>query len=147
MSRRYLKLIAALLAATGLLAALHLNTRADVVPGTLLVIAGGEAQALPVDALPLVPVEGSVVNGRGETREIQAQGIALRDALALAGAEVREKATVVAADEYSATLTAEELAEEGKVWLIRTEFGLRLIVFGDPNARRDVKDVERVVVE
>lgn len=147
MNRRSLALVAALLAVTALLASLHLHTRADVAPGSLLVMSDGAQQSLSVDALPLVAVEGSIVDGKGEERQIRAEGIALADALALAGAEVRERVTVVAADEYAAALTVDELGEPGKVWLICDGDGLRLIVFGDENAKRDVKSVERVEVE
>ena len=147
MNKSNLNLVALLLAVTGLLAALRLGTRADVAPGSLPVAFGGVEQALSVESLPMTPVEGAVVNGKGEEKAIHADGIELKDVLARAGIETYEKVTVTASDAYAATLTAEELKEPGKVWLIRREDSLQLIVFGDPNAKRNVRNVERVDAE
>ena len=56
--------------------------------------------------------------------------------------------TVTADDEYSAVVTAEELAAPDKVYLIaQEEDGVQLVVFGDSNSKRNVSNVVRVTVE
>lgn len=56
---------------------------------------------------------------------------------------------VTAADEFSAVLTAQEVTEEGRVYLLREEGEERprLIVFGDADSKRRVKDVARIEAE
>ena len=45
-------------------------------------------------------------------------------------------------------MTLAELDEEGKVWLLRNEDDTyQLIVFGDPNSKRAVRDVQRIEVK
>ena len=54
---------------------------------------------------------------------------------------------MVSDDEYTATLQQEEVCEEGKAWLLVDEEDVRLVVFGDSDSKRKVKDVVRLVVE
>ena len=84
---------------------------------------------------------------KGEEREIDAQGILLMDVLELAGVETvpENGVSVTAADEYSVEVTADELAEAGKVFLLE-EDAPRLIVFGDNGEKRNVKNVARITV-
>lgn len=85
------------------------------------------------------PVTGTVVNGKGEEKQIDAQGVILSEAC---GGEF-STATVTASDEYSAVVKSGEDA-----YLILSDDGsLRLIVFGDENSKRDVKDVVRIDFE
>ena len=53
--------------------------------------------------------------------------------------------SVTAADEYRVEVTSDELAERGKVFLLKEETP-GLIVFGDSNAKRNVKNVARITV-
>ena len=58
---------------------------------------------------------------------------------------------VVSSDEYAAELFPEELAAGGTAFLIRDSSDdgadtVRLIVFGDPDSKRQVKDVVRIEV-
>ena len=64
-----------------------------------------------------------------------------------AGVQVLQSVRVVADDEYAAEVSAEELAQDGRVWLLKTDGGFRLIVFGDQNSKRDVKNVARIEVQ
>ena len=81
------------------------------------------------------PVSGEVVNGKGERKLIDAQGAGLSE---LCGDFT--EATVTASDEYSAVVHGGEEA-----YLILSDDGsLRLVVFGDENAKRDVKNVSRI---
>lgn len=139
--------IGVLLAVTAALAAIHLTTRTQEVEGAVLVEFAGQSVTIQIEDMPLVPVQGTVVNSKGEEREIDAQGIALAEVLALAGMEALPEngVTVTAVDEYSVEVTSDELAEQGKVFLLEEEVP-RLIVFGDNDEKRNVKNVARITV-
>lgn len=140
-------LILVLVTATA--AAFYLTTRTAVPEGALRVeFADGKAAELSLEELELVSVQGTVVNGKGEERTINAQGILLSDVLREAGVTEYSMVTVTADDEYSARVMAEEIAEPGKVYLIRQEEGsMQLIVFGDENSKRNVSNVVRLSVQ
>ncbi len=145
MKKKYLIwLIAVIVVLTAILAAVHLSHREAPAQGSLLVKAGGQTITVAEKDLTFVPVEGTTVNGKGEEKQISGEGVALREVLAQAGVQAVAQVTVFADDEYSAVVTADELAEDGRVWLLHTEEGYRLIVFGDKNSKRDVKNVARI---
>ncbi len=140
--------LAALILVTAVAAVWHLTTRQTAAAGTLRIEAGGQVTELPLSKLPLTAVKGTVVNGKGEEKTIDALGTSLADVLAQADVTGYAQVTVVADDEYSATVTAEEIAQPDKVYLLM-ENGERpqLLVFGDANSKRNVSDVIRLVVQ
>lgn len=142
-------MVLVLILVTALVAVFHLTTRTATPEGNLrLEFAGGKAVELSLEKLKLAPVQGTVVNGKGEEREIDAQGILLSEVLREAGATDFSAVTVVADDEYSAQVMAEEIAAPGKVYLIQQEEkGMQLVVFGDENSKRRVSDVVRLLVQ
>ena len=132
---------------TAIVAVFYLSTRTAASKGTLRIEYGDQMQELPLEQLELTAVHGTVVNGRGEERTVDAQGILLAEALREAGITDFSEVTVTADDEYSAAVTAEEAAETDKVYLIRQdEGGMQLIVFGDGNSKRNVSNVTRLLV-
>lgn len=137
-----LDLLCVLVLLTGVLAAVHLHTRQAPPEGAVLLTREGQTRTVCLAEEDLAPVSGTVVNGKGETRTIDAMGLPLS---ALTGTEGVFQVTVTADDEYSARIGAEEL---DRAYLIQTEEGsARLIVFGDENAKRDVKGVATILVE
>ena len=79
------------------------------------------------------------------------------DVLSLAGIGNGDFAYVraVSSDEYAAELLAQEVADDGIAFLIRDSsdggkeaggLSIRLVVFGDSNSKRQVKDVVRIEV-
>lgn len=140
-------IVIALVLITAIVAVFYLNTRTAAPKGTLLIEYGGQTLELPLEQLKLTAVHGTVVNGRGEERTVDAQGILLSQVLREAGVTDFSEVTVTADDEYSARVSAEEAAETGKVYLIRQdEGGMQLIVFGDGNSKRNVSNVVRLSV-
>lgn len=142
-------MIPLLILVTAAVAAFYLTTRTAVPEGALRVeFADGTAAELSLEELELVPVQGTVVNGKGEECTVSAQGILLSEVLREAGAAEYSTVTVTADDEYSARVTAEEIAGPGKVYLIRQEEdSMQLIVFGDKNSKRNVTNVVRLSVQ
>ena len=115
--------------------------------GTVLVEYGGKVEELSLDRVELTAVRGTVINGKGQERRVDAQGAPLSAVLAEAGITSYTQAAVTADDEYSVTVTQEEAAAPDWVFLIVQE-GERpqLLVFGDANSKRNVTNVIRLTV-
>ena len=129
-------------------AVLHLSTRKVVAEGNLSVTVKGAETTLDISRFTYKQVTGTRMNGKGETIQIDAQGVALKDVLAMAKAADYETVTVYSDDSYNAVVTAEEVEDGTKAFLIvGDENELRLVVFGDTNSKRSVSNVMRVVVE
>lgn len=138
-------IIGVLLILTAILALIHLTAREKETTDALQIVLHGKTVTLALDELkPLERVSGSVVNGRGEITQVDTEGISVKNVLALAGMTDDTSVQVIAADEYSVAVAAEET---GEVWLLMEEDGLRLVVFGDPDSRRNVRNVVRLSVE
>ena len=132
---------------TAIVAIFYLATRPAAPEGALRIEKGGQVIELPLERLKFISVRGTVVNGKGEERVIDAQGVLLGQVLREAGISEFAEVTVTADDAYNAVVTAEEINELDRVYLIRQdEGGLRLVVFGDSNSKRSVSDVASLSV-
>ena len=141
--------IAALIALTAVFAIIHSAARTEVPDGALLVSCGGEKKYVDLASLDTVSVRGSVVNGKGEKSDVNTQGVPLADVIENAGFDPNGALTVkvTADDEFSAELSGDELNEDGKAYLVSEDDGsMRLVVFGDSNAGRNVRNVVSVEV-
>ena len=133
---------------TAIVAIIYLTTRPAAPEGALRIENGGQTIELPLERLAFVPVHGTTVNGKGEERTVDAQGVLLSEVLREAGISEFAEVTVTADDAYNAVVTAEEIAQPDRVYLIQQdEGGLRLIVFGDSNSKRSVSDVVSLSVQ
>lgn len=141
--------IAALIALTAVFAIIHSAARTEVPDGALLVSCGGEKKYVDLASLDTVSVRGSVVNGKGEKSDVNTQGLPLAEVIENAGFDPNGAVTVkvTADDEFSAELSGDELNEDGKAYLVSEEDGsMRLVVFGDSNAGRNVRNVVSVEI-
>ena len=141
--------IAALIALTAVFAIIHSAARTEVPDGALLVSCGGEKKYVDLASLDTVSVRGSVVNGKGEKSDVNTQGVPLADVIENAGFDPNGAVTVkvTADDEFSAELSGDELNEDGKAYLVSEDYGsMRLVVFGDSNAGRNVRNVVSVEI-
>ncbi len=149
-SKIIIAVLAVLLLAAAVLTIIHFHTREQVPEGALAIHQDSKITYIDVNKLNLVPVHGTVVNGKGEQKTIDADGIALKDLLREAKFDPAKigSLNVKAADEFSAEISGAELNEDGKVFLYRNkEDGFTLVVFGDTNAKRHVKNVESFYLE
>lgn len=139
--------LAALLVITAVLAAAHLTSREEVPAGAVSVQWSGGKALVSLGEMELFPVQGTVVNGRGEEKTVDASGVLLSAVLERAGAGGYETVAVTAADEYSARLSADEIGEPDRVYLtVEQDGSLRLVVFGDADSKRQVSGVERLTL-
>lgn len=148
-SKVVIAVIAVLIALTAVLAIVHSATRTEVPDGALLVSCGGENKYVALNSFNAVPVQGSVINGKGEKSYIDTQGVPLADVIKGAGFDPNNAAAVrvTADDEFSVELSGDELNEEGKAYLVGENDGsVRLVVFGDSNAKRNVRNVVSVEI-
>lgn len=120
-----------------MLAAIHLTTRTPETEGEFIL----NGESLKIADLELSPVQGSIVNAKGEEKQIDAQGISLS---AVCGDDF-ETVTVTASDEYHAVVGIDEI--QNAYLILKDDGSLQLIVFGDENAKRDVKNVVRIDTE
>ena len=148
--RIILLIILILAAAVALLTILHLTGVRIVEQGQVEIVRNDQKRFLGESDIARVPVKGELINGKGESVNIDAKGSLLADVLTSAGIDPAEVAAlkITSHDEYSVEISSEELREAGKVYLISDgEGSFTLIVFGDSNSKRKVKDVARVEVD
>lgn len=146
-NRRIVLFLAVLVVLNGALAAARFAVRDAVPAGTLEIETAQETRSVMLSEMELTEVEGTVINGKGEEKEVCGQGILLSALLRQSAISDFAEVTAEADDAYSAAVTAEEIAEPGKVFLLAQEDGgVQLVVFGDPNSKRNVSGVVRLQV-
>lgn len=133
---------------TVIAAILHLNTRHAVAEGSLRLVSGEKEVILDISKFEYKQVTGVRVNGKGEEIPIDAPGVSLMDVVSYSEPANYEKVTVVSDDSYYAELSAEEVKDDSRAFLILDdEKKLRLVVFGDANSKRSVTNVVQITVE
>ena len=137
----------ALIAIAAVAAVIHLTTRDEVTAGCVELVYNGKSHDAAISDLKKDDVSGIRVNGKGEEIEVNGKGISLADLLAMKKIEGFAKVTVVSDDSYSAEVTADEIAQGGKAYILVEDEEARLVVFGDTNSKRSVSNVKQIVVE
>ncbi len=142
-------LLLALLTVTALLTMWYLTTRDAVPEKTVRVTWAGKTIDLDAAKLNREPVKGTLVNGKGQERTVDTMGLSLAQVLSDAHVDVDaiELITVTAQDAFSAQVTGDEIRQEGKAYLILEEDDVVLVVFGDTNSKRNVRQVAQIDVQ
>lgn len=135
------------IACVSFFAVLHFKTRDVVANGTIAIIANGQTMPSEVSKLQLTKVTGRVTKGNNHIENISGDGILLSDVIASVGVSDYEAIRVISRDEYSATLTADEIKDSDVAYILLDEGKYRLYVFGDKNSKRNVADVVEIKVE
>ncbi|MCR5590755.1 MAG: hypothetical protein K6F73_04420 [Lachnospiraceae bacterium] len=145
--KKRIAVILSLIAVTALLAFIYLFSRASVKPGDLLIRCAGKEITVTYADLDKSHVSGTVKNKKGEVKTIDTEGFPVSSIPALANIGDFSEISVYSDDEYSASLTSEEALSDGKAYLIDDDGKIRLIVFGDEDSKRDVKNVVRIEIK
>ena len=144
-------LIIALLLVTVIAAGAYLALRAQIPEDAIALEYGSTTYIVDLQGIKMTEIHGERVNGKGEIKPVDGMGFHLQDLVAwtLGKDFTCDTVTITASDGVSATVTADELNEEGKVVLLWNEEDgrLQLIVFGDSDSKRSVKQVERIEVK
>lgn len=114
---------------------------ADVPEGQIVLATDGAEKIIRFSDMKLSDMSGDMKNGKGETKHIEGKGVLIADVV---GKTDFSEAVVIADDAYRAVVTPEDLEN---AWMLVNEEGARLVVFGDDNAKRDVKNVVRIEVK
>lgn len=118
----------------------------------ITVIVGDKETVVAWEDIACNDFSGELVNGKGEVFSNDYEGIELAEFLEANGFELDgvSEIVVTSEDNYTASLTAAELLQSGKVYIalsangetlkgIEGGQGAQLIVFGDPNSKRAVR--------
>ncbi len=119
---------------------------APVEAAAALTLSGAADMSWTVDDLAaLTQIEADYTNKDGETTTYS--GVAINDLLAAAGVEEYEMATLVAVDEYSAEVTAEELSACANCLVAVSDDGTLRSVMPDMSSKVQVKGLVEIQVQ
>ena len=128
----------------------YLLNRAKTPEDAIVLEYGSTTYIVDLQGIRMTEIHGERMNGKGEIKPVDGMGFHLQDLVAwtLGKDFTCDTVTITASDGVSAEITADELNEEGKVVLLLNEEDgrLQLIVFGDSDSKRSVKQVERIEV-
>ena len=148
MSGKLKVLIALLLAATCIVAAVHVSQQKDI--SCMVIRASGQEIPVAFSDLDQQEFSGETVNGKGDVSFRTYRGVLLKDLLAAKGLDV-SGLKVTSADNYAVEFTREEIGAADTVYAAVTAdgaaiegidpgtAGVQIIVFGDPSSRRCVR--------
>ena len=133
-------ILAALVVIAAILAVVVSKGQQKKSASEVIIIQNGKETKADISKLELTAVKASILRANGKTVEIDSKGIELKDLLA--GYSGYTAAAVSAEDNYSAELSAEEIASDKNVYIILGEENKpRLVVLSDELAKRDIKNV------
>lgn len=129
------------------LAAIRLATREEIPEGALAIHYNEKTSYISLDGLTAQPITGTLINGKGEEKQVEATGVPLKALLEKAKVPTDQISTVSveAEDAFTAEIAAAELDQE-KVFLVQEEGSMKLVVFGDTNSKRQVRNVVSISI-
>lgn len=149
-----LLILAFCLMAVSIFGLVNILTREEIPANSIAVYYENEIRYVELKALDLEDVSGMVANGRGEVKNISGKGISLYDIIEKAFPNYLKKnetksheIKVIADDEYSASLSYEEILEQDKAYILINGDAsqvARLYVFGDKDSKRSVSKVKKI---
>ena len=151
--------IAAVLVIAAVILAVKVRGNAPEKTG-LNIEANGNTLTVSWEDLNQTVFSGEIVNGKGETSNHEYQGTELIALLQANGIEINAdtKITAVSEDNYTAELTGAEIMTGSKVYVavmsdnemiesIDGGQGAQLVVYGDANAKRQVRYLKTIIIE
>ena len=141
MNRKTLLIILAVLVVlAAVLAVIVSKEQPQKTVSEVIIAQNGKQTKVDLGRLELSDVKATVTRANGKALEIDSKGLELRKLLEEYSGYTT--VTVLAEDNYTAEIKADELQTEKNVYLmIGEENRPRLVVLSDSNAKRDVKNV------
>ncbi len=129
--------------------------------GAIRLILPGKEVTVPLSRLDREEFSKEVINGKGEKMQNTYRGIELKTLLQEYETDPGKVTgmTVTAADQFKAEYTGDEIREPGRIWLVVASNGKALegmepeqqgvwvIVFGDPDMRRTIRNPVRIEIK
>lgn len=158
MKKNMIWLVVLLVAATLIFAGIHLSQQEQI--ECMQIRSGDKTVTIYPEDLDQTDFSGTLIDGKGTVTEHTYRGVELKVLLAQKGITLAEGHTVsvTSADNYTAEYTAEEILTDGGVYIAieedgapiegmtADEIGLQLVIFGDPNSRRCVRNAKMVEI-
>lgn len=151
--------IAAVLLITAVILAVKVRGSAPDKDG-LIIKTGTDTRTISWKDLDQTVFTGEIVNGKGEVSDHEYRGIELSELFRVNGIEIRAdaKITALSEDNYTAELSGEEVMSSGRVYAavvcdgemiesIDKGQGAQLVVYGDSNAKRQVRYLKTITLE
>lgn len=151
--------VTAVLIITAVILAVKVRGSAPEASG-LIIQNGSDTITVSWEDLDQTAFTGEIVNGKGEVSEYEYHGTELLELFNTNGIAIKAdtKITAGSEDNYTAELTGEEVMSSGKVYIavicdgemiegIDGGQGAQLVVYGDPNAKRQVRYLKTITVE
>lgn len=126
----------------------------------LIIETGDKEIVIAYDKLNKEQFTGEIVNGKGEVSNSKYSGIELNELLEDNSIEITADSHVsaVSEDNYEAELTGDEILTDGKIYIailaddemiesIDGKQGAQLIVYGDANAKRQVRYLKTIIIQ
>ena len=133
-------ILAVLVVLAAVLAVIVSRNQPQKAVSEVIIVQNGKQTKVDLGKLDLTDVKATVTRASGKTLEIDAKGLEMRKLLEKYSGYTT--LTVLAEDNYTAEIKADELQTEKNVYLIIGEENKpRLVVLSDSNAKRDVKNV------
>ena len=158
-SKYILTAIAAVLIIAAVILAVKVRGNAPEKSG-LIIQADGKTYTVSWEELDQTVFAGEIVNGKGEVSSHEYKGMELSELLRAKGIEIKADAKITAGseDNYATELTGSEVLTAGRVYaavvcdseMIRSidgKQGGQLVVYGDDNAKRQVRYLKTIKVE
>lgn len=158
-TKQILAVIAAVCTVAALILAVIVRVSTPDKPG-LIIQTDRNTVTISWDDLEQTSFSGEIVNGKGEVSEHEYQGTELIALLQANGIEINAdtKITASSEDNYTAELSGAEVMSAGKVYVavisdgemiesIDGKQGSQLVVYGDANAKRQVRYLKIITVE
>ncbi len=129
--------------------------------GAIRLILPGKEVTVPLSRLDREEFSKEIINGKGEKMLNTYRGIELKTLLQEYETDPGKVngMTVAAADQFTAEYTGDEIRESGRIWLVVASNGKALegmdpgqpgvwvIVFGDPDMRRTIRNPIKVEIK
>ncbi|MBQ8092933.1 MAG: hypothetical protein IJ242_05085 [Clostridia bacterium] len=129
--------------------------------GALRLICGEKEVTVSIKDMDKAAFSGETVNGKGDVFRHDYRGIELQELLSANKMDPAgvDSVTAVAADQFSAELTGDEVREDGRIYLAVSidgtpvegidagTPGVQLVVFRDSDSRRNVRNLNSITVK
>lgn len=144
----------------GILVFVNRNNSVNSAENSIAIVVNGESENFEFSTSnsDFAAFDAVMTKKNGESFDKNYSGIQLKNIFSQAGIEISEntRISVVCSDNYSVSLTAEEVLKDGNVWLVNQENGqplsedsgnFMLVITMDEFSTRWAKDIAQIAVD